>query len=187
MARKFAKDRFDTRTHSLDRVGAHRAPRKKGRGWIAFWWALGATVLLIGVGVVGIFAVNNRLDFSNIPGLSSAGASPAPTESTVPTAVATVDPAVTINVLNGSAIDGVAASVSDALSIAGWAVTATGNASTETEPTTVIYYADASQEGAARGIATLLPGAQIVVSTNFVDSGATMTVVVGNDYVAPVG
>ncbi|WP_104130409.1 LytR C-terminal domain-containing protein [Cryobacterium sp. N21] len=187
MARKFAKDRFDTHAHALDRVGAHRAPGKKGRGWIGFWWALGATVLLIAVGVVGIFAINNRLDFSNIPGLSSASSTPIPTETVIPTAEATVDPALTVNVLNGSAANGVAASVSDTLTAAGWVVSGTGNASTDTEPTTVIYYADASLEGAARGIAASLPGSTIVVSSNFVDTGASLTVVVGNDYVIPAG
>ncbi|MDJ0338309.1 LytR C-terminal domain-containing protein [Cryobacterium sp. PH31-O1] len=187
MARKFAKDRFDTHTHALDRVGAHRAPGKRGRGWIGFWWALGATVLLIVVGVVGIFAINNRLDFSNLPGLSSASSTPTPTESVIPTAEPTVDPELTVNVLNGSANDGVAASVSDTLVAAGWVVSGTGNASTNTEPTTVIYYADTSQEGAARGLAASLPGSKIVVSTVFSESDAALTVVVGNDYVSPEG
>jgi hypothetical protein len=185
MARKFAKDRFDTHTHALDRVGAHRAPVRRGRGWIGFWWALGATVLLIAVGVVGIFAINDRLDFSDIPGLSSASATPAPTETVMPTIEPTVDPAMTVNVLNGAAISGVAASVSETLTAAGWVVSVTGNADTDTEPTTVIYYADASQEGAARGIAASLPGSKIVLSTSFIDSGADLTVVVGNDYVIP--
>ncbi|MBG6214590.1 MAG: LytR C-terminal domain-containing protein [Cryobacterium sp.] len=187
MAREFEKDRFDTHTHALDRVGAHRAPGRKGRGWIGFWWALGATVLLIVVGVVGIFAINNRLDFSNIPGLPSASAAPTPTETVIPSAEATVDPALTVNVLNGSANGGVAASVSDTLTAAGWVVSAVGNASADTEPTTVIYYVDASQEGAAQGIAASLPGSKIVLSTSFVDSGAALTVVVGNDYVIPAG
>ena len=185
MARKFEKDRFDTHTHALDRVGAHRAPARRGRRWIGFWWALGATVLLIVVGVVGIFAINNRLDFSNVPGLSSASATPTPTETVTPTSEPTVDPAMTVNVLNGAAIDGVAASVTQTLTAAGWVVSVTGNASTNTEPTTVIYYAEASQEGAARGLAASLPGSKIVVSTTFVDSGADLTVVVGNDYVFP--
>jgi len=88
-------------------------------------------------------------------------------------------------VLNGSSSNGVAASVSDILTAAGWVVSATGNADTDTEPTSVIYYTDASQEGAARGIAASLPGAKIVVSTSFVESGAALTVVVGNDYVMP--
>ncbi len=185
MAPKFAKDRFDTPTHALDRVGAHRAPAKKGRRWIGFWWALGATILLIVVGVVGIFAINDRLDFSNIPGLSSASATPTATPTGDPAVAPTVDPALKVNVLNGSATNGVAASVSETLTTAGWVVSATGNASTDTEPTTVIYYADASQEGAARGIAESLPDSKIVLSTSFVDSGAELTVVVGNDYVFP--
>ena len=187
MAHEFEKDRFDTHAPALDRVGAHRAPGRKGRGWIGFWWALGATVLLIGVGVVGIFAINNRLDFSSIPGLSSSNAAATPTATAAPAVEPTVDPEQTINVLNGSTNDGVAASVSDTLTAAGWVVRATGNASTDTEATTVIYYSETSQEGAARGVAASLPGAQIVLSSNFVESGAAMTIVVGNDYVTPVG
>ena len=189
MARKFVKDRFDSPTYGLDRVGAHRAPAKKGRGWIAFWWALGATILLIVLGVVGIFTINNRLDFSNIPGLSSASASASgtstPTPTVIPTPAPTVDPALAVTVLNGSANNGVAASVSKILSAAGWVVSITGNASSNTEPTTVVYYADASLEGAARGIAASLPGSMIMLSTSFVGSGADVTVVVGNDYVIP--
>jgi len=185
MARKFAKDRFDTHTPPLDRVGAHRAPLKRRRGWVGFWWALGATVILILVGVVGIFVINDRLDFSNIPLLNGASAAPTATPAAIPTVEPTVDPALTVNVLNGSAINGVAASVSETLTGAGWVVSATGNASIDTELSTVIYYTDASQEGAARGLAASIPGSTIAISTTFVDSGADLTVVVGNDYVIP--
>ena len=33
------RDRFDDIPSGVDRVGAHRSPRKPGRGWIGFAWA----------------------------------------------------------------------------------------------------------------------------------------------------
>jgi hypothetical protein len=181
------KDRFDHVPHSLARVGAHRAPGKKGRGWIAFWWALAATVVLIGIGVVGLAALNNSLSFT-LPGTSSASSTAAPsaTPTAVPTAAATVDPSLTLTVLNGTAGTGVAKAVGDVLTKKGWTVGALSNASTEDVKTTTVYYADATLEGAARGVAASLPGSVIELSTDFADSGASLTVVVGNDYV-PAG
>ncbi|WP_035877535.1 LytR C-terminal domain-containing protein [Cryobacterium sp. MLB-32] len=182
-----AHDRFDHLPHDLQRVGAHRAPGRKGRGWVAFWWALGATVALIAAGVFGILSLNNRLDIS-IPGISpsgsaTAGASAAPTAA--PTPVATVDPALSVTVLNGSSSNGVAASAAQTLESAGWTVGATSNANSQDQPTTIVYYSDATLEAAALGIVQSLPGATILLSNDFIDSGADMTVVIGNDYVAP--
>jgi len=187
MTTSHPKDRFDHLPHSTERVGAHRAPTKKGRGWVAFWWALAATVLLIGIGVAVLAALNNRLSF-DLPGTSpsSSASAPAVTPTTAPTAVATVDPGLSVTVLNGTAGAGVAADVGDLLTAAGWTVGALSNASTEDVPKTIVYYADAKLEGAARGVAASLPGADVLLATDFAESGADLTVVVGNDYV-PAG
>lgn len=180
-----AHDRFDHLPHDLHRVGAHRAPGRKGRGWVAFWWALGATIALIAVGVFGILSLNDRLNIS-MPGTS---VTPTPTETAVPSApptpTATVDPELSVTVLNGSSSNGVAASASRTLEDAGWTVDATSNANSQDQPTTIVYYSDASHEGAALGIVQSLPGATILLSNDFADSGADLTVVIGNDYVAP--
>ncbi|MDH6237845.1 LytR C-terminal domain-containing protein [Cryobacterium sp. CG_9.6] len=180
-----AHDRFDHVPHDLARVGAHRAPGRSGRGWVAFWWALAVTIVLIGAGVVGILSLNNRLDIA-IPGISPS-ATPAETAapSAVPTPTATVAPDLSVTVLNGSSSNGVAASAGQTLTDAGWTVGATSNASSQDQPTTIVYYADAALEGAALGLAQSLPGAEILLATDFVDSGADLTVVIGNDYVVP--
>ncbi|TDW29486.1 LytR C-terminal domain-containing protein [Cryobacterium psychrophilum] len=181
------KDRFDHVPHDLHRVGAHRAPGRKGRGWVAFWWALAATIVLIGVGVVGILSLNDRLSFT-VPGSSPSATSTetaTPSETPAPTAVATVAPELSVTVLNGSSSNGVAASASQTLTDAGWNVGATSNANVQDQPTTIVYYADASLEGAALGIAQSIPGAQVLLANDFVDSGGDLTVVVGNDYVIP--
>ena len=182
----YPKDRFDHLPHSLDRVGAHRAPGKKGRHWVAFWWALGATAVLIGLGVFGMASLNNKLNIA-IPGLSSSSATDtaAATDAAtgVPAAVATVDPGLTVTVLNGTKGTGIAKDVGDLLSAAGWTVGALSNASTEDVTKTTVYYADATLEGAARGAAASLPGATVLLATDFATSGADLTVVVGSDFV----
>lgn len=182
----YPKDRFDHLPHALDRVGAHRAPGKKGRGWVAFWWALAATLVLIAAGVFVLFSLSSRLHF-DLPGLQTGSATPAATTpAPAPTAEPTVDPGLDVTVLNGTPTSGIAAEVTDTLETAGWTVGSTSNANTMDVPTTVVYYADASLEGAARGVAASIPGATILLADDFADSGAALTVVVGNDYL-PAG
>jgi hypothetical protein len=186
MPTSYPKDRFDDLPHHPDRVGAHRAPVKRGRRWIGFWWALAATALLITLGAVGLALLNNRLDIT-LPGIDAIAESTAPTAEPVPTAEPTTDPNASVTVLNGTAAAGVARSVGDLLIESGWTVAATSNADSEDIVTTIVYYADPTQEGAARGVSALLPGSDIALADTFAASGATLTVVVGTDYVMPVG
>lgn len=188
MPSSYPKDRFDHLPHSLDRVGAHRVPGKKGRGWVAFWWAAGATVVLVGAGVVGLAVLNNSLNFE-LPGATTTAASTAdPSDasgdapSETPTPAATVDPDSTVTVLNGTAGEGIARSVGEVLEAEGWTIEELDNASTEDVQTTTVYYADATLEGAARGVAASLPGAEVLLSSDFAESAAALTVVVGSDY-----
>lgn len=186
MPSSYAKDRFDHLPHSLERVGAHRAPGRKGRGWVAFWWALGATIVLVGAGVVGLAVLNNSLNLE-LPGTSTTTASTADpsasdTPTAVPTPVATVDPDSTVTVLNGTAGEGIARSVGEILEADGWTIQELDNASSEDVQTTTVYYADATLEGAARGVAESLPGAEVLLASDFADTAAALTVVVGSDY-----
>jgi LytR cell envelope-related transcriptional attenuator len=191
MPNRYPKDRFDDLPRKLDRVGAHRAAAAKRSGWVALWWALAATILLIAGGVVGLFVLNERLDFAS-PGVEtpppSASATPPPTEAPTPTPTSTptpeptIDPALSITVLNGTPGVGVAGGVAELLTAEGWTVGATADASSEDVPETIVYYADASLEGAARGVAGSVAGSDILLSSDFADSGADLTVVIGNDY-----
>ena len=192
MKHPYPKDSFDTLPHALDRVGAHRAPAGKGRRWIAFWWALAATALLITIGVFGLSALNERLkpDLSGlVPGTATptatASAAPKPTATTeepAPTVEPTVDPSLTVTVLNGTMTVGLAGDVGEALGSDGWTVGALGDAASSNTAETVVYYAEADLEGAALGVAESLPGAKILLANDFADSNADLTVVVGNDY-----
>jgi LytR cell envelope-related transcriptional attenuator len=191
MPNRYPKDRFDDLPRKLDRVGAHRAAAAKRSGWVALWWALAATILLIAAGVVGLFLLNDRLDFA-LPGAGTAQPSaaatpppaetPAPTPTSTPTPEPTIDPALNITVLNGTPGVGVAGGVAEQLTAEGWTVGATADASSEDVPETIVYYADASLEGAARGVAGSIPGSDILLSSDYADSGADLTVVIGNDY-----
>ncbi|HYI34017.1 MAG TPA: LytR C-terminal domain-containing protein [Glaciibacter sp.] len=192
MPNRYPKDRFDDLPRKLDRVGAHRAAAAKRSGWVALWWALAATILLVAGGVVGLFLLNERLDFALPSGETprpSASATPpatpapSPTPTSIPTPEPTIDPALSITVLNGTPGVGVAGGVAELLAAEGWTVGATADASSEDVPETVVYYADASLEGAARGVAGSVPGSDILLSSDFADSGADLTVVIGNDYV----
>jgi len=183
MARTYPHDRFDTHPHG-QRVGAHRAPAKKGRGWVPFWWGLGATLLLIGIGIVILVTLTNRLSFT-IPGLPITSA--VPTAEPVPTAAPTVDPALTVTVLNGTPSADLAASVTGILTTAGWDVGSTQKSDADTVEKTYVYYSDIAFEGAARGVAASLPGSEIVLSDVFAETGASITVVVGNDYLTAQG
>jgi len=187
MPTSYPKDRYDDLPHKLDRVGAHRAPAKKGRKWVAFWWALAATAVLVSLGAVGLSVLNNRLNIT-IPGIAAEIAvSETPTAEPVPTAEPTTDPSARVTVLNGTATSGVARSVGELLTGNGWEVGSTSDADTEDVVTTTVYYADATLEGAARGVAALLPGSAVLLSSDFAGSDAQLTVVVGSDFVTAQG
>lgn len=185
MARTYPPDRFDNLPHA-SRVGAHRAPATKGRGWVAFWWALGTTLLLIGIGVVILVTLTNRLSFT-IPGVPTDAATTTSEVEAVPTAVPTVDPALSVTVLNGTPDSDLASSVTGILTGAGWDVGSTQESDADGVESTVVYYSDPAVEGAARGVAEILPGSDVLFSDDFAETGASITVVVGNDYLAAQG
>ncbi|MCP2030173.1 hypothetical protein L1277_000237 [Okibacterium sp. HSC-33S16] len=187
MADHYAKDRFDDIPDDLKRVGAHRAPPKAGRGWLVFLWAALATVVLVTAGILGLFALSDRVNFTDTS-TTPATAVPEPTET--PTAEATIDPESMVTVLNGTGTKGLATRAIEQLNGAGWTQNITpGNASATDVTTTTVYYEDASQEGAARGLAEALGVTNIQLSTQFqipVEEGEEpilqLTVLLGSDF-----
>ena len=173
------KDSFDHLPHNVDRVGAHRAPEKKGRRWIAVGWIFGATAVLVVAGIVGLAVLDQRLNIS-LPGVTTTETA-AEAESTP---AATIDPSLSVTVLNGTPQSGTAAAVGETLTAAGWQVGATANASTTDVTETIVYYADPALEGAARGVSEALAASEVLLAQDFADSGADLTVIVGSDYLA---
>jgi len=185
----FPRDRFDDIPSDVDRVGAHRAPRKPGRGWIAFAWAVVATAVLVVAGLFGLSLVNPDFELPFAPGES---ATPTPTETIVETAApitdpTTVDPArlatLSIAVLNGTPTTGLANTAADQIAAAGWPDPSRAAASANDEKVTYVYYSDPADEGIARGLLQLVGAGDVRLSDAF--PAASITVVLGLDYAPP--
>lgn len=179
----FPPDRFDDVPADLQRVGAHRAPKKKGRGWIMFAWAVVATILLSGAGILGLAVIDSSISFE-IPFLA-----PEKTETPTPEPVKPADPVVDaevpLSILNGTKTAGLATTVGDSLEAQGWGGAAEGigsraNASSDDIEKTTVYYDDPALEGVARGLVLALGVGDVQLSKDF--PGSQITVVVGLDY-----
>lgn len=179
------RDRFDDVPDDLLRTGAHRAPARKGRGWILFAWAALATGVLVVIGFVGIQLINGKLDvhFGAAPAVSDT-----PTSSPSATVAAKIDPSLPITILNGTPTTGLANNAGDDLVRQGWTGASKtagyrGDASTHDIKQTVVYYSDAANEAAARAMVLSLKIGTIALSDAYPES--PITVVLGSDYTLP--
>ena len=181
----FRTDQFDNLPENVDRVGAHRGPKVKGRGWITFAWAVLATAVLVVGGLYVLSTFNPSIKF----GLGT-GAASTPSASGTPTPVITPieDPTapdvaarnITITVLNGTAVVGLQTKAADKLTAKGWKVTGTANSTATNLKTTTVYYSSAADEDVAEGIQSLLGAQDIQFSSAF--PATPITVVVGSDF-----
>lgn len=201
MTERFPRDRFDDVTDG-PRVGAHRGPQRRGRGWIVFAWAALATGVLVGIGVLALGLATGGDSFdstsgttttssptasasgrpSSSPSSSSSSSSSAGTGSSSGATAAT--PAqqgtTTVVVLNGTNTTGLAGRASTALSGAGWRITSTGDAGTTGTTQTFVYYRSAASAAVAQGIAKSLGTTAVQQSAAF--PNADVSVVLGADY-----
>ncbi|MBH0023471.1 LytR C-terminal domain-containing protein [Salinibacterium sp. SWN248] len=185
----YPKDRFDELPDDVDRIGAHRGPRRRGRGWIGFAWALLATgVLVFG----GLFALSQYLDDDlGIPFFATpeeAVVTPEPTETVPPvTDPAAIDPerALTIDVLNGTPESGLQTTVFDELTAAGWPTGSAAPASARDIEDTYIYYSNPDDEDVAAGLVAAIGRGEIRLVEEDIFPGAELTVVLGTDYITP--
>jgi len=189
---QYPKDRFDQLPEDLQRVGAHRTPAKRGRGWIGFAWAVLATVVII---FGGLFGLSRYLDDDlGIP-IFAIPETPTPTPTPTPTAEP-ADPnnpdfqarQITVSVLNGTASADINATVAADLTSKGWKVGNVVPASSKDIEETFIYYDDPANEDAARGVAIAIGTGTIrLIPADTYPS--PITVVLGLDFpgaVAPV-
>jgi hypothetical protein len=173
------RDRFDDVPEDLARVGAHRAPARRGRGSVTFAWAALATGVLVGIGVLGLSVIEKGVSTTGDTTSSSVtGTSAAP--------AATVDPGATVVVLNATTTAGLAAKAATTAKSDGWKVASTANADSSGVKLSTVYYSRTSQLGAALGLAKSLGIGRAPVQTNRFDvQGQTrLTVVLGKDFVA---
>ena len=182
----YPKDRFDELPDDLKRIGAHRGPKKKGGGWIAFAWALLATGVLIFGGLWGLSK------FVGVDvGLPIFQAAPAATPTPTPTPTAdpvldpaTIDPArlIKITVFNGTATAGLENTVGDALAAGGWPIDGRTNAAERDIAKTTVYYTTAADEDVARGLVVAMGVGEIRLVAPDVFPGTLINIVIGADY-----
>lgn len=190
---EYTPDRFDDLPDSLGRVGAHRAPAPRGRGWIIVAWSALASGVLIVAGLYGLSLISDRVTFE-LPGLGTGEPAPeAPPVDEEPPPAASVEPITdpalavlpggfTITVLNGTEVEGLGAAARDIITAPGWPVGTVTSAAQTDLVETVIYYRDPALEGVALGMGVLLGAGVIELTDAF--PGAAITVVVGADFAA---
>lgn len=189
----FPRDRFDDIPTDIDRVGAHRGPAPRGRGWIRFAWAALATGVLVVGGLYGLSRLYPSIpfDFPDLGGpIAQPGTAPTSAPEVVPiTDPALVDPALglTVSVLNASPTDGQAQVAATQVAAAGWPSPSFANSTVRDAAETFVYYRSADLEPAALGIAQLIgvDADHVVLSDAYL--GATVTIVLGEDYEPPAG
>ncbi|QJU52533.1 LytR C-terminal domain-containing protein [Herbiconiux sp. KACC 21604] len=181
----FTQDSFDSLPAHPARVGAHRGPRPRGRGWVVLAWAALATVLLVGAGVVYLSVINNNIQFTDAFGGSSTSTDAPEAEPTeaAPAVTPITDGTLPVTILNGTEVVGLAGRVGESAVANGWNIATMANASTSDFATTTVYYEDPANEAAALGLAQLLGGVPTELSSSF--QGAALTVVLGTDYAGP--
>ncbi|MEO6504492.1 MAG: LytR C-terminal domain-containing protein [Terrimesophilobacter sp.] len=179
----YPHDRFDELPDDLLRRGAHRAPPRKGRGWIAVLWAVVATMVLVAGGLMVLSLITNRGNPFSSQYVSTPSASA--TSSSTPTAEAKLDPDIPLTILNGTTIAQLANRVGDTLVAKGWGGAAEGvgsrlNASEHNVEKTVVYYSDPANEGAARALVASLKVGEVRLSNDY--PASPITVLLGSDY-----
>ncbi len=181
----FRTDQFDNVPANIDRVGSHRGPKVKGRGWIGFAWAVLATAVLIVGGLYVLSTLNSAVSFP-LGGGNQPLPSDTPSSTPTPEITPITDPAsiaarhITITVLNGTDIVGQQVQAGNILKTAGWNVVSEANASESTIKTTTIYYSNLADEDVAEGIQSALGVGNISYGGGFL--GSPITVVIGSDY-----
>jgi len=183
----YPKDQFDRIPDDLQRVGAHRGPKKRGVGWIGFGWAVLATGVLV---VAGLYSLSHFLGIDvSIPFLQAA---PTPTPTPTPTARPLTDPTkidparkISITVLNGTPVAGLEATVNATLTTAGWPVTTSAVASQKDIKETFVYYSDVANEDIARGLVVALGVGKIRLVAPDAFPGTPLTIVLGADSATP--
>jgi hypothetical protein len=185
----FAKDRFDAVPDELARVGAHRAPRPAGRGWIGFFIALAAIGVLV---FAGLFTVSKVLDIDLGLPIFPVDVTPTPTPTPTPTMdpvldPSTIDPArqIRIDVLNGTPIAALHSTVGAQLIAAGWPIGTQTQASQDDIEETTVFYSDPLNEDVARGLVLALGVGDIRLVAAETFPGAPLTIVLGADYQTP--
>ncbi len=182
----FRTDQFDDIPQNIDRVGAHRGPKVRGRGWFVLLWSILAVAVLTVGGLFVLQTLNKSVSFFG----GNVGAEPTatPTSSPTPQITPITDPKtiksrkITVTVLNGTDIANEQSTVGKLLKGDGWNVTSEATASESNIKNTTVYYTNAVNKDVAEGIQLALGTGNIQLTSTTVYPGASITVVIGSDY-----
>jgi len=182
MPSNYPHDQFDDLPADAPRVGAHRGPARRGRGWITFAWAALATGVLVAGGVVAVSVMGGVADASVDDTLSS-------TATAEPTAEPLTDPTtlddsrdISITILNGTPYTGLATIAETELTDLKWPVGSAADAQSTEHASTTVFYAKAEDEDVARGVSQALTVGDVQLDETLL--GAPIKVVLGADYQA---
>ncbi|QKJ18829.1 LytR C-terminal domain-containing protein [Microbacterium hominis] len=176
----YPKDRFDDLPSDTGRVGAHRAENPHIHRWVVLMWAVGATIVLIALGVFATLLASGRVTLfpTSAPVVEAS-----PTATVVPV----LDTTYEVLVLNATPQSGLATQTKDAVVNAGWPAddVLASEAGTDDFPETTVYYATEADQAAAAGLAEAIGGARIEQSSVYQPAddpeARQLTVVVGLD------
>lgn len=124
------------------------------RGWVVFFWAALATIVLVALGIFGTLLVSGRVVLFPTP---------EPTVAPLPVVTPIVDTTYEVLVLNATPEAGLATQMKDTVVAAGWAedtVLASEAGTTDFAETTIYYYLP-TDEAAAAGLAEVIGGAKL--------------------------
>ncbi len=156
------KDRFDDLPAGSSRIGAHRAENPRLHGGVIVLWSAVATVALVAIGIFGTLVATGRITV--FPAAAASASAAAQAE-------AVVDTTYKVSVLNATSQQGLGSTFADTIVSAGWnaADVTAGEASSDDFETTTVYYADAADEGAARGLAQVVGGADVELTDAYAE------------------
>lgn len=132
------------------------------RGGVIFLWSAVATVALVAIGIFGTLIATGRITVFPTPSATAV---------VVPPVAAVVDPSYEVTVLNATPQSGLGRQLGDVIVAAGWnaADVTAGEAGSDDFATTTVFYADPADEGAARGLAQVVGGAEAALTDAYAD------------------
>lgn len=189
---RFLPDRFDEIARDDDYIGIRRLQRKKTFWVIPAAIVLGVSLVLAGVGLLVVDRADQRLEIAadeivlaepepvvEEPVEPEPEPEPDPVEPIINPSAEDADD-LTITILNGTDVTGLAARAGNLLDREGWPEQTRTNADEKGVEDSLVAYQEDDDEALARGVAEILGIEEVIQTDNY--PGARITVLVGADF-----
>jgi hypothetical protein len=189
---RFLPDRFDEIARDDDYIGIRRVQRKKTFWVIPAAIVLGVSLVLAGVGLLVVDRADQRLEIAadeivlaepepvvEEPIEPEPEPEPDPVEPIINPSAEDADD-LTITILNGTDVTGLAARAGNLLDREGWPEQTRTNADEKGVEDSLVAYQEDDDEALARGVAEILGIEEVIQTDNY--PGARITVLVGADF-----